>query len=91
MKTFSWIVPALLVLAAPAFAADSSALHVRLRVVRACELPLVATDIRPARCTAGLPQARDSALQPAPAPLRALTPPSPQQDANEAEFATYTF
>jgi hypothetical protein len=90
VKTSLWFVPGLLLLSSPLFAADNSALHVRLRVVRACDLP-PAVDAGRARCSNGLPQVRDSAVEPAPAPLRALTPPSPQQDANEAEFTTYTF
>ncbi|KRG48314.1 hypothetical protein ARC20_02500 [Stenotrophomonas panacihumi] len=90
MKASLWFVPALLALSTPLFAADSTSMHVRLRVVRACDLPLAADGAR-AQCGNGLPQARGDARLPAPAQLRALTPPSPQQDANEAEFTTYTF
>ncbi|MDG2526773.1 hypothetical protein P6166_15565 [Stenotrophomonas sp. HITSZ_GD] len=92
MKSFLWMVPGLLALSAPAFAADTRSLHVRLRVVDACALaPTATAGPAPARCGDGLPVARDHASSPASARLRALTPPSPQQDANEAEFTTYTF
>jgi len=91
VKASLWFLPGLLALSAPLSAADSASLHVRLRVVRTCDLPPASLDAGRASCGNGLPQARDDARHPAPTQLRALTPPSPQQDANEAEFTTYTF
>jgi hypothetical protein len=90
VKLPAWTLQGLLLLSVPLIAAADTSLHMRLRVVRACALP-GADAVAPASCDTDVPHALGDARNPAPAPVRALTPPSPQPQADEADFTTHTF